>query len=218
MSETVVICLPTVTGREESFQRTVDGYRATVEGSAHNVAMVVVKDEPTWGAGIDAAMKVVEEQHPTATIIHFTADDLVPEPGWLDAAIEAVDQSVCPAPVLDTFGEIAYGHPPNADESDWKVSQTSVVPTIRASWWKLIAPMLQTHYFTDDYISLKLRMHGIDTKGRLGYRFRHFHEMAERGAGMTQDERMQYDMAIFQRFQRTGSLPSREEQFGRPVE
>ncbi len=216
MSENVIICVPTITGREESFQRTVDGYKDTVDGSEHNVALVTVLDQPTWGAGVEACMAAVHEQHPEATIIHFSADDLVPEPGWLDVAVETVNETICPAPVLDTFGVINYGHPPTPDMTDWKVSQTSVIPTIRASWWKLIAPMFVGQYFTDDFISLKLRMHGIDTKGRTGYRFKHFHENVGRGAGMTQDERMQYDMDNFRCWQRTGKLPSREEQIGRP--
>lgn len=211
----VAIAIPTVTGREESFQRTVEGYRQTVEGSPHNVYIVTTKDQPTWGAGVEECMAQITEKLAQTTVVHITADDLVPEPGWLDVAIETIEKGICPAPVLDTFGHIDYGHPPTPEMEDWKVTKTSVIPTIKIGWWDHIAPMFVAHYFTDDYISVKLRMHAIETRGRLGYRFNHFHENAERGAGMSQDERMQHDMLLFQRWQMTGKLPPRDEMVAR---
>lgn len=217
MAERVAICIPTVTGREESFQRAVEAYGAT-SGSEHDIYVIHVKDEPTWGAGIEACMQQISELEPLPTIVHFSADDLVPQEGWLETAIETVRAGHCPAPVLETDGVIHYGHPPTPDMTDGKATATSVVPTIRIEWWDFIAPMFVAHYFTDDYISLKLRMNGVETLGRTGYRFEHHHESAARGAGMSQDARMAYDGELFQRFQRTGQLPSRGDQIGRPAE
>lgn len=214
MAERVAICIPTVTGREESFARAVEAYGRT-SGTEHDVYVVHVLDQPTWGAGVEACMQRISELEPLPTIVHFSADDLVPQKGWLETAIETVRNGHCPAPVLDTDGVIHYGHPPTPDMSDGKATATSVVPTILIEWWDFIAPMFLGHYATDDYISLKLRMHGIQTIGRTGYRFEHYHEMAERGAGMTQDERMRHDLDIFHRYQMTGKMPSREEQISR---
>lgn len=211
----VAICIPTVTGREESFQRAVDAYTETTAGSEHDVFLIYVKDEPTWGAGIEKCVQTILGQGHEHDALHFSADDLVPEAGWLEAAVETIEAGMCPAPVLDTDGVIHYGHPPTPDSGDWKTTHTSVIPTIKAEWWSHIDPMFVAHYYTDDYISLKLRMNGIESVGRTGYRFLHHHESVARGAGMTQDERMSHDADLFQRWQRSGRLPSREEQIGR---
>jgi hypothetical protein len=210
----IAIAIPTIEGREESLQRTIEAYRETVEGSEHRVTLTLAKDMPTWGAGLAECMRSIADI-PDTHVVHFTNDDIVPEPGWLEAGLEVIEKGMMPAALIETDGQIAYGHPPTPDMSDWKPSRTSTIPMIKVQWWDHIAPMLETQYWSDDYISLKLRMHGIETVARLGYRFRHFHENVGRGAGMTQDERMDYDLKMFQRWQMTGKLPTPEEMHGR---
>jgi len=209
----LIVC-PTIDGREDSFNRLLNSYHETIPPDVETI-LEKVNNRPTcgkgWSDGVERALASGFEPD----YIHLTCDDLEAQPGWLEAAAEAVDERYQPAPHLDTvnqqgeFGtDINYGHPPTSDMSDWKTTRTSVIPFFAGSWWNLyIAPMFTAHYFTDDFISHQLGKNGIETKCRTGMKFFHHHHMHGRGAGMTQDERMIHDQRLFQRYLITGLLP-----------
>lgn len=79
----ISIVIPTVEGREEYLERCCFAYEHTLEG--HEAEFIIIKDKPTcgiaWQQGAEAA---------SGDFLHFTADDLVPYPGWLGKMLEVV--------------------------------------------------------------------------------------------------------------------------------
>lgn len=199
-----IVC-PTIDGREESFARMLASYERTVPADV-DVDFIAPRNCSTWGAGVVAGMA---DAGSALGHVHLTADDLEAESGWFEAGFATALRGMQPAPVLDTFGEIAYGHPPTPDMSDWKLTGTSVIPFLTASMWRLIERhsdiLADLHYFSDNLMSDILRRAGHETVGRIGYRFKHHHEMHGRGAGMgSQDARMQRDMICYNKWLNEG--------------
>jgi hypothetical protein len=198
-----IVC-PTIDGREESFARMLASYEATIPANV-DVDFISPRNCRTWGEGVVRGMAEAGRLQ----YVHLTADDLEALPGWFEAGRETVVRGMYPAPLLDTFGEIAYGHPPTPDMSDWKDSQTSVIPFMTQRMWFAMMDqnvgevLADLHYYSDNLMSHALRQAGVKTVGRTGYRFNHHHEMHGRGAGMgTQDARMQRDGIRFEQWLR----------------
>ena len=211
MSRILIVC-PTVTGREESLQRCKESYKRTLED--HTLRFSIPVDEESWGKGVNVGMEYADEVYGLHEFdyIHLTADDIEAHDGWLEAAEETLKKGLYPAPHLlnpdgSTFS-FGHGDANMYDTSvDWKPTHTSVVPTFTPFMWTLMGPMIDLHYYTDDYLSHKARVAGFNTVARLPYLFTHHTEMAGRGAGMSQDERMAHDGAKYQEYLRTGVMP-----------
>ena len=45
----ITVVLPTITGREESLQRSIDSYEKTLKGEDYDI--IVIQDAPTWPEG-----------------------------------------------------------------------------------------------------------------------------------------------------------------------
>lgn len=210
MLKLAVVC-PTVTGREASYERCLDSYRRTTEGIAE-VFWFPPKDEPTWGRGVNVGMAAAQAVGVGFDLIHFTADDIEAHDGWLEVGYETLLAGKYPAPwILNPDGStfsFGHGEPSMFDTSrDWKPTVTSVVPLLTPAMWQQMAPMIDIHYYTDDYLSHRARLIGIESVARLGYKFTHHTEPARRGAGMDQNERLRHDGAVYNRYLQTGQLP-----------
>jgi hypothetical protein len=185
----VDVVIPTVAGREEHLERCMTAYQRTAFG---RVRLIVIRDMDTCGLAWNAGAK-----HARSDYLHFTADDLQPLDGWLQAAMGCTAQHALPAAVVtDARGSNCGEHwgalPPDRTEV-----RVGTVPFMAASAWPAIGPSLDGHYFTDNWISHRARAAGWPTVACLGYRFRHHWAQERRGAGMTEDQRMAVDQAAY---------------------
>lgn len=191
---TVSVVIPTVTGREQSLARCQAAYLATVP-TWLQLELLVELDRPTcgeaWARGAERA---------TGDYLHFTADDLEPHPGWWEPAIAAADGSVLPAPVVYwPDGRV------QSDEGieDWAPAAMTRVPFCSRRQWRWLAPVgfwEGAHYYTDNAFSLHGRRAGCEIRVRTGYAFTHRMASVGRGAGMSEQERMEHDGAKWRRY------------------
>jgi hypothetical protein len=210
----VLVCIPTITGREETLARCMDSYENTVHGK-YELEYSVVVDEPTWGHGVNASVNSALEMCVEPDIIHLTADDLEAHDGWVDIAVETLEKGFYPAPMLlNPDGSVAgfgHGDAQMFDVSrDWKRTDTSVIPTLTVDMWHRMKPMINTHFFSDNYFSHRARLIGYDSVARFGYTFTHHESQVHPGAGMGRAARMQHDMTIYRQYLTTGKLPGAE--------
>lgn len=173
MSECLIV-IPTVTGREESLNRTLDAYRETCPSSR----FFVLKDKETcayvWNYAAWWAFTCGGHRY-----VHMTADDLVPHPGWYEAAVETLDQNCGYLP-----GALIY-RPDGAIESfgnqvaeDWSIVEGASVPFCRTEDWVRIP---EIHYWSDNAFDYaQKRVHDYRFVMRHDYAFTHYTEPAGR--------------------------------------
>jgi hypothetical protein len=187
---TITVVVPTVTGREADLARCLDAYR---ERSVHNIEVVTFLNLPTcaegWNAGAASAV---------GDYLHFTADDLEPHEGWDAAAIGAVELGVLPAPrIVNPAGKLDYCGVHGVELEDWAQVQMSVIPFMPLGLWEQIGPVPPIHYYSDNYVSWRAARAGWPTAVRRGFAFTHHWAKPGRGAGMSYEDRLAHDRAVF---------------------
>jgi hypothetical protein len=177
---TLVVALPTVTGRDEHLARCEAALHATVPKDVRLV-IDVRKDRATCGEVWNEV--AVEAQALAPAYLLCLADDLEPLPGWYEAAVHVVENlAATPSALIYTakLGE------PDAVEShgDWAArydAPTAVsmsrIPFCRAEQW---VPIPAIHYFSDNAFSSAMQMQGIQMVAVREYAFRHHWAMAGR--------------------------------------
>lgn len=181
----VVVIIPTIKGREESLARTVRAYEET----SPDAELIIIHDKPTCGV----AWQEGSEQAGKFDYIHFTADDLVPHPGWLEAAKEIVAMGGVPAPIQLTADGQVVG---STGETGSQASMT-VIPFCSYDQWQKIGPMVPWHYYTDNYFTDKAKQNGWESLYHTEYKFTHYFAQEGRGAGMTEPDRMHHDYNLY---------------------
>jgi hypothetical protein len=187
----ISVVIPTVAGREQHLERCVRAYE---ERTLRPPEIIVIENRPTCGiAWQEGAEKA------TGAYIHFSADDLEPHPGWDKAAMVAVAMGWLPAPrILRPDGSLESCGRWEEEQDTEDVTEMTRIPFMSRQQWKLIGPMIDTHYYTDNWISFKGRLAAIETRVHRHYLFTHHWAQEGRGAGMTQDQRMLHDQAIYE--------------------
>lgn len=158
--------IPTITGREQLLDQTIQAFRRTVPPD--DLELVVVRDRPcigqAWQDGAPAA---------TGDVVMLAADDVEPQPGWWDAVTEGMEISgggVLPSPrVLNPdgtlhscgtlgggmlLGEVATGTP----------CASTPFPIFPRDAWPMVRPVPAIHYYADDFVSWMLRRAGYDIR------------------------------------------------------
>lgn len=168
----IAVVVPTIRGREHLYERTLAAYRATTIDS-HTLTFYTARDYPTigqaWNAGADQALRADEHDY-----LHLTADDVEPQPGWLEAAIEAADQNFYPSPrIIRPDGSVeACGSMGGGmllqDCGDWTPCVTSPFPFMRMEAWRPSA-CLPIGYYADDWLSHLARQAGLRPVVRTPY-------------------------------------------------
>ena len=187
----VTVPIPTVPGREEYLRRAIASYEAQGD-----VEIIVFRPSPTcghaWHHGAQAAR---------GRYIHFGADDVELAPGAFAHAIAAIQRNQHPAPlVLNPDGTVqSCGGSWASLEPDGTVTAFSRGPFIATDWWSIVAPIpSDLHYFTDNLVSARLEQRlGIPSVVCHGYRYVHHLAQPGRGAGMSENERMDRDRARY---------------------
>jgi hypothetical protein len=176
----IAVVIPTIKGREHLHERTVAAYRATAPD--HELVFYTARDYPTigeaWNAGADEAALSRASRLGGPDYLHLTADDVEPQPGWLDAAIEAADQDFYPSPRIirpdgstEACGSMGGGML-LADCSDWTPCVTSPFPFMRMENWTPGA-CLPIGYYADDWLSHLARQAGLKPVVRTSYCLTH---------------------------------------------
>jgi glycosyltransferase involved in cell wall biosynthesis len=193
----VSVIIPTIKGRESLCERTVAAFRATVPAS--DLQIVVVKERPNigraWNDGIEAA---------DGDYVMLAADDILPHPGWLEAARDAVERTCYPAPLIEKVdGQVlATGSMGGGwlltGCADWAPVCSSQFPFLRRYWWREIGPCLPIHYFADDYLAARARAAGITVAYREGYALTHLEgtEGRDEMVGNAMTDRLQFEQAM----------------------
>lgn len=168
---TVSVVIPTIKGRESLCDRTVAAFRASTDA---DLQIIVVRERLTigkaWNDGAEAA---------TGEYLMLAADDVMPHPGWLEAATEAADAGYYPAPHIDTAagsvlatGSMGGGWLVTGC-ADYAPVVSSQFPFMRRHAWSELGPSLAIHYFADDYLAARARALGLTVVYREGYRLTH---------------------------------------------
>lgn len=171
----VAVVIPTIQGREHWLERVEDAYRRT----APDARIAVERNHPSCGAAWLHGAKWFETWLKDGfDYLHFGSDDLEPQDGWLEPAIEAVDAGFIPAPLvfhadgtLDSAGLVGFGQYRGSYE-DWQLVEGTTVPFMTREMWERIG-MIPVHYTSDLWVSTIGRKHGWETAIRTGMRFTH---------------------------------------------
>lgn len=186
----ISIVIPTIAGREAHFERCLAAYE---DRSASSIQIIVERDHPAvgpaWNAGAARA---------TGEYLHLTADDLEPHEGWDVAAIAAVEAGYLPAPrVTNQLGRLDSCGLHGVEMENGAHVPMSVVPFLPMTLWGEVGPVLPIHYFTDNWISWRAARAGWSTRVRRDFAFTHHWAEHGRGAGMTYEQRMAHDQAVY---------------------
>lgn len=181
---TLVVCIPTVDGREIDLARADAAYHATVPESTR-LMLVTRRNLPTCGAAwndVAAMARGLDRIVDGPVYYHCSADDLEPLAGWFEAAVAEVDSGNTPSALIFT----ARPGQPDTVEShgDWAnrylqptVVGMSRIPFCRIEQWRDIPPI---HYFSDNAFSSSMQAQGVPIVADPDYRFRHHWAMAGR--------------------------------------
>jgi glycosyltransferase involved in cell wall biosynthesis len=187
----ISVIIPTVTGREDHFARCVQSYRETTKDIG--LDLIVETDWPTCGVAWDAGM-----EHAHGDYVHLTCDDIEARPGWWQPAVEAVEAGKVPAPqCYDPSGYPQSCPRPGLVAPDWTPVAMSALPFFSMEQYSAIGPLFTAHYYTDDWVSWRARRAGWEPVLRTGYQFTHYYAQHRRGAGMSEQQRMEYDLAQY---------------------
>jgi hypothetical protein len=152
-------------------------------------------DHPSCGAAWLAGAARADENG--FTHLHFTADDLEPHDGWLQAALATVAAGYIPAPLvfhpggeLDSAGLLGFGQY-RGPHDDWQLIEGTTVPFLTRAMWEQIG-MIDVHYTSDLLVSYRGRKHGWETVIRTPMRFTHHTAQAGRNYGRVPADTQKY--------------------------
>jgi hypothetical protein len=149
-------------------------------------AMVHTTAAAAWQAGADLS---------AGGYVHFTADDIVPHPGWWEAAVACCDSGAIPsARILNTDGSLQSSGAWATDLPEGMVTDIARIPFLSREQWQLVGPMIEVHYYTDNYVAVRAAQAGIPTIVCQAYEFTHHYAPEGR-----LDARMAADREVFER-------------------
>jgi hypothetical protein len=155
------VVIPTITGRELNLANTREAYAIT----APDAEIIVVKDKPNWPAACNEGYR-----RSKGDIVHFTADDLEPLPGWWQEVTAALGtEDILPA--AKVLNHSADG--PWDNQGDGDHPHFTRVPIMRRDQWERIGEWPEFNYVADVWVSEKGRTLGIETVMFYSYAFVH---------------------------------------------
>jgi hypothetical protein len=168
----VSVVIPTIRGREELFEQTVTG----LEDTTHvDLQLIVVRDRPTCGEAWNEGASLAGGDY-----LMLATDDMLPHAGWSEAACDAADADVYPAPWIkrldgstECCGTLGCGLLLGEDARDGLPVCNSPIPFMRRKDWPLVGPSIPAHCYSDDYLGYKARLAGLSVEVRRAYLFTH---------------------------------------------
>jgi len=161
------IVIPTLSGREESLARCLAAYGETTSVE-HEI--VVIKDRPTWPHACNEGY-----EQSVGEIVHFSADDLEPLPGWHDEILPWMDShDELPAPRVYNYSVSEENWDNRFDGDDHALTAPFTrIPIMRRDQWERIGRWPEYNYVADIWVSEKGRTMGIETRIFYSYAFVH---------------------------------------------
>lgn len=159
------VVVPTIVGREDSLERTLRAYQAT---GPEDMQIVVVRDRANWPAACNRGYKLSAGE-----VIHFSADDIEPLPGWWQEVLPYLEEhDELPAPKV--LNHSADGEWDNAiDGPNGATPHFTRVPIMTRSQYKRIGAWPEIDYGADVWVSERGRALGIETRMFHSYAFVH---------------------------------------------
>lgn len=175
----LLVCIPTLTGREEYLSNAIDGY--LLNSPDVDLKISLEYDAPTCGIGwqrcVDKMVGRTADRFSRymPDYIHFGNDDIVVGEGWLAPLIEGVDRGCLPVsrmepagyhigdpmpwpPPMPPAGDPTSGHgyfysdlPENQPKLDWEAVNHGGLPFCSLEQWKKIGPFIPIHFGTDKW-------------------------------------------------------------------
>lgn len=160
------VVVPTISGREFSLDRALTAYHETLKGEDYEV--IVIKDAPTWPTACNRGYEKAN-----GDVIHFTADDLEPLPGWhVDALKALAERDELPAPAVYDYSP--QGRFANAEDGpDGALTHFTRIPIMTRDQYERIGIWPEIVYYADLWVSEKARTIGIETRLIYSYAFVH---------------------------------------------
>jgi hypothetical protein len=184
----LTVVIPTVPGREVKLARTLFRYRQTVPAEVVMHEMII-RGYPTCGEAwnMGGEMAAFWDADPQRNLLHFGADDLMPMPGWWEAATTAVwDDREIPAPlVLKPSGEVESRGSYGGSHKHGALVSDTVVPIMPLGAWAAVRPIPSIHYWSDNYVGRKLIQAGWTIRMNDGFAFTHNQSPSDPGRGVT---------------------------------
>jgi hypothetical protein len=176
MKYPVSVVVPTIRGRR-FLDEVVDAYRRQAE------EVIVVSDRDccgtAWADGYDAAAQ---------RYVHFSADDLVPHDGALEAAVRALETGWYPcARIVNNDGSVHTcgslgGGMPLPECPTGTVCNQCALPTFEATVLEDWVPKLRgLHYYGDDLMAFAARTESYDLRVVREFCFTHRMDVVGRG-------------------------------------
>lgn len=141
----VLIVIPTVTGRESFLAKCTEAYEATIKNQDHywHIGTNYSTCGEVWNDGAAFA------RERGIDYVHMTADDLIPHAGWYETAVETVAiQKFLPcAKVFNPDGTVQVQGGWHQEFGDWEETGGGSVPFCRTEDWIDIPNI---HYWSDN--------------------------------------------------------------------
>ncbi len=194
---TISVVVPTIKGRESLCEKTIASFRATV--ASDELQIIIVKNRKSIGAAWNDGADAAEGDY-----LMLAADDVVVHPGWAEAAIEAAERSLYPAPLIQKLdgSTLATGSMGGGwlltDCADYAPVVSSQFPFFSRYVWQELGPCLDIHYFADDYLAARARWLGMSVVYREPYRITHLEGVAGRDdmVRRSMTDRLQFEQAL----------------------
>ena len=165
VTPTISVIVPTISRREDHLARCLTAYEETLCDLPHEI--IVIKDRKTWPTACNEGY--LQSQ---GDIVHFTADDLEPLPGWWEGALKALkERDELPAARVYNFTTEEHDNP--EDGADGDITDFTRVPILTRDQYERIGPWPEIVYYADLWLSYKARSIGIETRLLYSYQFIH---------------------------------------------
>lgn len=181
-----VIC-PTIKGREDWAERCQTAYQ---EHTTETHEFILIHDRPTCGIGWNDGLDIAKGDY-----LHLTADDVEPTEGWDLVGIEWLHRKILPAPrILHTDGSLQSCGNTADEQPTGTPTELTRIPFFGRELVPIVCPIIETHYYTDSWVSYRARRYGWSTLVVRDFLF--YHHFA--GVGRL-DDRLDDDYATFVR-------------------
>lgn len=175
MSELAIV-VPTITGREHWLERCLAAYERWTPAF---YVVEVVKDEPTCGRAWNVGLERALARAPEVRFVHLTADDIEPLEGWFEAGVESVLRGEFPAPLILNPDGTLQSCGDEHDRPDGDDVEIARIPFANRVQMECVGPIIETHYYTDNYFSHRGRVCGVPS--RVNRRYSFVHHFAQEG-------------------------------------
>ena len=186
----ISIVTPTIAGREMWLHRSE---RAFAAKTPHSFEWIVIHDKPTCGIAWNEGLEQVKGGY-----VLIAADDLEPvDSYWADVGIACIEQNFLPcARVLRPDGSLESCGNDSVEALNGTPAHLARVPFFPQELIPHIAPIIETHYFTDDFVSWRAEQVGWPTQVARDFAFYHHYVQVGRNEARYEADRAEFEKRV----------------------